>query len=356
MKYEPNKIKTDIASYRHYWRGPKKIGKTTLFRDLLKVVYGDYKYGLDIAPGLETGYKALDGLYAREAPTWEDFVNIVDDLVDHKEDNEFKLIALDTVDELVSIAEEKVLKIHFQRENEKAKSINASLGGYGAGQRKVQELINEQIKRLENSGYGLVFVGHAKIKDIKEKNMSEPYQYLTGTLDPRYDSIFTDKADIIATIGNARGTNNKKLTGTERNIYFRADGFVDAGSRFANMPESVSFSAENYFSAITQGIKSSFINNVLPDELEKMRKEELAEKERKAQEYIEKTKSENEEKFAGLETIDDYKNAIEKKLSELSDDTKKQKRAEFKEQKLPTKFKEVDDIEVLKKILKVFSE
>ena len=30
MKYEPNRIKVDFGSYRHYWRGVKKIGKSTM--------------------------------------------------------------------------------------------------------------------------------------------------------------------------------------------------------------------------------------------------------------------------------------------------------------------------------------
>ena len=153
MKYILNEPKVALESFRHYLRGVKKGGKSTLFRDLILEYYGDPKYGLMIAPGNETGFKALDRLYAIEALTWEDFCDVVDDLVLHKEDNEFKIVAIDTVDELISIAEDKVLKIHYQRKGEKAATINAALGGYGAGKKMVRKLINDKIKELESAGY-----------------------------------------------------------------------------------------------------------------------------------------------------------------------------------------------------------
>ena len=84
MKYTKNVLKVDISNFRHYWRGIPKIGKTTLFRDLLVESYGDTKFGLLISPGNETGYKALSDIVAHETPTWEDFVETVDDLVENK--------------------------------------------------------------------------------------------------------------------------------------------------------------------------------------------------------------------------------------------------------------------------------
>ena len=153
MKYVLNEPKVALESFRHYLRGTKKVGKSSLFRDLIIEYYGDPKYGLMIAPGNETGFKALDNLYAVEAPTWEDFCDVVDDLVLNKDDNEFKIVAIDTVDELIAIAEEKVLKIHYQRKGEKATSINGALGGYGAGKKMLRKLINDKIKELESAGY-----------------------------------------------------------------------------------------------------------------------------------------------------------------------------------------------------------
>lgn len=355
MKYQPNQIKVDIASYRHYWRGLKKIGKTTLFRDIIKEAYGDYKYGFDIAPGNESGFKALDQLYATEAQTWEKFVDIVDDLVENKSDNEFKLIAIDTIDELISIAEEKVLKVHQQRYNEKAVSLNAALKGFGAGQKMLQNLVNEQIKRLESAGYGLVFIGHCKVRDIKEKGMTEPYQQLTSNLESRFSDIFTDKADVIATFYEEKDVKENVLnaTGNQRWIYFRGTNFVDAGSRFANMPERVPMTAKDYLNAFEQGVKSSFLVKASDKDIEKRRNEEVASREKNASEYIEKAKTGSVDDADVLKTVDDYKSLIERTLLELSPEAKKQKRLEFEEKHIPTKYKDINDIEMLKRILKV---
>lgn len=352
MKYQPNRIKIDVASYRHYWRGIPKVGKTTMFRDLIIEAYGDPRFGLLISPGNESGFRALDNIYAVETPTWMEFVNTVSDLVENKEDNEFKLIGIDTVDELISIASDHTLNVHFQRKNERVNSLNAALGGYGAGHVYVAEIVNDQLKKLESAGYGLIFIGHTKIKDIKEKNLDEPYQQLTSNLESRFDRIFMDKADVVATFYVSKDIKDKELVGTERFIYFRNDGFVDAGSRFSNMPERVPMTAKNYIQAFEQGVKSSFVNPVSDKDIEKMKKEEVAKKEKEATAFSEKEKNvilEDEK----LETPEDYKTCIGKKLVELDEETKKQKRAEIKSAGLPADYKSYQNIDDLKKFLKI---
>ena len=141
MKYELNKIKVVLENYKHLLRGPAKLGKTTLYRDLILEAYGTPEAGLLISPSNETGFRAIDNLYAQEAPTWKAFVEVVDDLVDNKADNNFKIICIDTVDALIEIATDRVLQMHYQQKGERATSLNAALGGYSAGQNKVSELI-----------------------------------------------------------------------------------------------------------------------------------------------------------------------------------------------------------------------
>ena len=54
-----------------------------------------------------------------------------------------------------------------------------------------------------------------------------------------------------------------KLQDSERYMYFRSDGYVDAGSRFRNIPNRVPFTdnpevaAKNYVNAIKEGIKDA---------------------------------------------------------------------------------------------------
>jgi hypothetical protein len=45
MKYTLNKIKVDLASYRHYWRGIPKIGKAQPLYSKIQTPYGEVKIG-----------------------------------------------------------------------------------------------------------------------------------------------------------------------------------------------------------------------------------------------------------------------------------------------------------------------
>lgn len=125
-----NEVKVDLASYVQYVRGLKKIGKTTLFKELIEKLYEkDMNKGLLISLGDEDGYKALNGLVVAVASSWSDFVELVDELVENPEDNEFKIIALDTVDELFALATEEVFRLHKKKKGEPCESLNSALGG-----------------------------------------------------------------------------------------------------------------------------------------------------------------------------------------------------------------------------------
>jgi len=351
-KYVPNVIKTDLGSYRHFWRGTPKIGKTTMFRDVVEAEYGDAKHGLLVGIGNETGHKALSRLYAVETNDWSEFVSLIDDLVENPDDNEFNLIGLDTVDQLVDIAIERTLLVHFKRKSQKVETINQALGGYGSGQKYVVKIINDQINRLERAGYGLVFIGHTKIRDIKEKGMDEPYQTLTTNLDSRYGGIFTDKADIVATFYDKKRVVSDGGVESERFIFFRPDGFVEAGSRFSDMPVMVNMSADNYLKAFNEGVKASFGEKVSDAKISKMKAQEKSSRKAEAEKYSEKERSGSVEHFENLKTVEDYKKRIRKELESLNNDTKRQKRLELKEAGVPTAIDEIEDMETLKTILK----
>lgn len=288
--FKKNEVKCDIGSYMHYWRGIKKSGKTTLFYDLVKAQYGDLNKGLLISVGDEIGYQALDGLVYAEAPEWDELIAIIDELVENRNENEFELVAIDTVDETVKLAMREVQAIHRKTHSGERKEFNACLGGYGAPRQKVTELIDEQIARLRRAGYGIVFIGHTKIKDVKEKNGDE-YQQLTSNLSADYDGIFANKADIVMTIVVEKEVDEKKhISGTNRYMYFRSDGFVDAGGRFAEIPERVEYGAQNYLDAFAQGVKGAIGKKVSDKEIEKRRKEEVQIRKERAEEYADKEK------------------------------------------------------------------
>jgi len=284
IQFKTNQVKCDIGSYIHYWRGLKKSGKTTLFYGLVKEQYKDLNKGLLIAIGSEIGYQALDQLVYVETPTWSNLIETIDELVDNKEGNEFEIVGLDTVDEMVKLAQEEVKRLHKKAKGTVAE-FNACFGGYGQPRKKVEELIDEQLARLRRAGYGLVYIGHTRLRDVKEKNGDE-YQQLTSNLSADYDGIFSNKADIVMTISIEKNIDeNKHINGTTRYMYFRSDGFVDAGGRFNQMPERVEYGADNYIEAFEQGVKGAIMGKISDKEIQKRKTEEVTERKERASEY-----------------------------------------------------------------------
>jgi len=154
-----------------------------------------------------------------------------------------------------------------------AVSLNAALGGYGAGRKKVEELIDNLLADLRHAGYGIFLIGHTKLKDVKEKNGDE-YQQLTSNLSSDYDGIFANKADVIMTISIDKTIENGIITGTKRYMHFRDDGFVDCGSRFRGMVDKCEYGARNYIDAFENGVKSSMVKPLSDKEIKKQKQAE----------------------------------------------------------------------------------
>ena len=350
--FKTNKVKCDIGSYIHYWRGIKKVGKTTLFYDLVKEQYKNLDNGLLISIGDEIGYNALDGLVYGEAPTWRDLLDIVEELENNKSENNFKIIALDTADELIKLAKEEVKRLHKKTKGTAAE-FNSCFGGYGQPRDKVNELVDDILARLRKAGYGLVIIGHTKLKDIKEKNGDE-YQQLTSNLNADYDGIFSNKADIVMTIAVEKNINeDKRIEGTTRYMWFRTDGFVDAGGRFSEMPERIEYGAKNYIAAFEEGVRKSLKDNVTEFEIKKRKEIEIEEREKDATNYVESVKKTkiNPDRNAELMGI------IQNKFSDAAAATKKKVKVIMAENNIPN-FKNADDIPtaILESIVEVLNQ
>lgn len=340
--FKTNQVKCDIGSYIHYWRGLKKSGKTTLFYDLVKTQYKDLNKGLLFAIGSEIGYQALDGLVYVETPTWTDFVEAIDELVENKEENNFEVVGLDTADEMVKLAKEEVKRLHKKKTGNSAE-FNACLGGYGQPRDKVTELIDEQLARLKKAGYGIIIIGHTKIRDVKEKN-GEEYQQLTSNLNADYDGIFANKADIIMTIMIEKIIDESKhIDGTVRYMYFRSDGFVDAGGRFSDMPMRVEYGAENYIEAFEAGVRGAIKGEISDKEIAVRKKDEQESRIKKGKAFSDEAK---------INKVDIEKNKeligkIKEKFINADVDTK----AKVKEILAANEIADFKDIEVPTKVL-----
>lgn len=355
--WKKNEVKVDIAHYRHYWRAPKKWGKTTLFANLVFELYKDMDAGLLISCGNERGYSAIDSLVYVDCPDWSSLMEVIDELVENKEENSFKLIAFDTVDELVAMAQKEVIRLEYRKSGER-KEFNAALGGYGSGRKKVDELINSIITRLGDCGYGMVYIGHSKIRDIKEKNGDE-YQMLTSNLSSDYDGIFANKADICMMGITERDIDGGFVQDTKRYMCFRNDGYVDAGGRFADIEAKVEVSATNYIKTVTDAIKKSIKSHEVTDEyIANKKKQEEQEKEDYYQANREKLMQENpeEDEFEkNMQRCNELKAKIKAAIDASSLDNK-QLQANLKKQGLPVQYTRQENPTILEKILAVVSE
>lgn len=300
-----NTVKVDLCSYPQYVLiGQRGIGKTTLFRDIVLEEYGSPEYGLLISCGNESGYHALDNLQVEEVKEWskeygypesengvpEEFwtrglVEVIDDLVINKANYKIKLVCFDTLDELYPMAEQRVFYEHKKKKGAYPESLNAALGGYGAGQNRAVELVTEQIARLRNAGYGVFLIGHVKVKDKIDPVTGDVYEQYTNNLSNKYFGAVADTAQMVVNIVNelniVGGTDDKagRVSGSTRSMYFRDTGLIDAKSRFVGMPEKLPLSAENFIKAFRDGVKNSQTNPISDKEMKKQIEKEKKEAE-----------------------------------------------------------------------------
>ena len=272
-----NKIEADIKNCSIFLRSTKKFGKTTLFRDVIIEKYGDPSRGLLIGLGSEQGYTMLDNINAVQITTYAELEELVDWLVTKKGiEHNIEIIALDTCDELVLIAEEETIRIH-NKENptKKVKSIKAAMGGFTAGEKyTANTLIKPLINKIRAAGIGVWGIAHTKFRTIRQKGTTdlEGWMQLTSCLGADYESAFGDCLDTTLTgvvdnniVEKEVGSETKRFASgdTVRKLFFRESELIDAGGRFAagTVPDFMVFDKPNmaadFIRVIEEGMEKS---------------------------------------------------------------------------------------------------
>jgi stringent starvation protein B len=327
---KPNEVKVLLESYFHVWIGTRKTGKTTLFRDLVYEKYnGDMSKGLLL--GFEKGYQALDGIHALDINEWTDYNEIIEELIDKRDTVSYKLICIDTIDDMVTMAEQESIRYWNRKTNTKSVSINEAGGGYGRGKDYTKTLLRNNLQKLLKAGFGVIVIGHSKLKTVKEKEGVE-YNQLSCSLTNDYGDIFMDMADLIAffTIEKEIVNNIAKKTTA---MQFRSDGFVDCGGRFKGLPDKVPYGAKSYLKVFEEAIKSSMLSNKDVD-FDKLKEKQEEERKQHAQEYVAKVKDPSNEEIVGI---------IQSKVPTLPDEEKNKIFALLENSKI-TSFDEPDKL------------
>ncbi len=339
--------KVALEDYFLLVSGDPKAGKTTLFAKLAEKYFGDINNCLLIA--FEKGYTALK-IVAQDINDWEDFEEVVEELIEDKNSLPYKYLALDTVDIMYEMATDQVIKEWNQKNPQKRAMDIAGVGakgrsdqGFGVGYQRVKQKIRRQIDRLMKAGYGIMAITHSKDKEVQQKD-GLSYDLLTVSLPGSAREVFINLADFIIFITIEKEEINKKIF-TKRYMYFRTDGYVEAGSRFQNVPEKIEYDIEEFIGVFKTAVQSEF-EDLREDEVAQIKEKQNKEKEEKTKEFI---KQEQQEK--SKLSPEEYHTQIRENIAKLTGKDKKIIKEYFEETLGTASFTAVNDIDLLQNAL-----
>ena len=150
------------------------------------------------------------------------------------------------------------------------------------------------------------------------------------------------------------------IQGTQRYMWFRGNGFVDAGGRFSQIEQKVEFSVDNYIKTVSDAIRAEIKSRKADDAyIEKKAKQEQEEREKYYEENKEKLMNEDpdlDDLEKDAETREQLKAEIKAAINKLDADTKKNMQATLKNAGLPTAYNKVESTETLAKILSIVAQ
>lgn len=325
-----NVVKADLCMYDYVLLGESKIGKTTLANQIGNMLYGDEGILL-LELGREFGTAHLDCFY-EDVPTWDDLEEIIDVLIKERNTTfkDTRMVAIDSLDELARLAEEKTIEIYNDSVdiNKQVNSITACMGGFNRGVLFASDLIVKTVFKLKDAGYSIFFIGHVKNKTLVDPINGVEFSQITCNVNKNYFNAIRDKVHVCAVSYVEREYDNlqteqrrvKGFDGKLRNqevqtsdgilsqkrvIVFRNtdDYTIDASSRFANIKEKIDFDAKGFIDAITDAIKiqvetqrkQKITETELNDIAEKQHEEKMEQVDKFIKEKIEEEQKQNDE-------------------------------------------------------------
>lgn len=266
-----NVIKVDPLAYNLGLIGEGGIGKTSLAKETCETLAGKNGY-IILNIGIEDGIDAIPGAMYEDVPDWEFFDEMTQYIVDNRntEYKDLKVLVYDTLDQLIDIAEQEVIRMHNRDNPQKTvKTINGAFGGFGSGQDKVIEIITDKIWELKNVGISMFLIGHTKTRTMTDPISGEEYDLLTTDMSHRYFNAFKNKLHILGVASIDRSIKTEahenivgkvettgKVTKESRIITFRDDNFsVDSKSRFTNIEPKIPLDTSLFIKAIEDAIK-----------------------------------------------------------------------------------------------------
>lgn len=216
-----------------------KAGKTTLAS----------KFPRSLLIGFERGWSAIPGIKAVGVDRWSDFRKLVNQLKTDEVKELYDNIIIDTGD-IAFIACEKYV---FNREG-----VDGYSGiPYGAGYAMVGNEFDAPFREIQNMGYGLIIISHAKEKMVDADTPQEHMKWMPTMSKRGFDVVskLTDIISYIATRDMPVDPNDPtKGVREERFMFMRDTKQHFAGSRFKYMPPVVRLGFDHLVEAMHSAI------------------------------------------------------------------------------------------------------
>lgn len=322
MKFgRKNEIKINPLAYNFMLIGESGIGKTTIIKEYCEKLAGPEGY-IFLETGREDGQDAINGINYITCDEWDGdydenlnsmgFATFIDDVVENKASDwpDLKVVVIDTLDELFSIAEPEVIRMHNKENpNKRVKSIKAAFGGFMAGEDKAIEIVEDKLWSLKKVGVSFVIIGHTKTRNQTDPITGEDYMQLTTNMSQRYFNALKTKVHFLGVASIDREIVKEKtgkknvvtgqietkgvVKGETRRITFRDDNYVvDSKSRFADIVPEIPFDSDALIQALTDAIKAEQSKSgVSFDAAKKKQAKQEKELEKRVAEHEEKAKS-----------------------------------------------------------------
>lgn len=270
----PNVIKLDPLAYNITLVGESGIGKSTVIKQVCEKLVGKDGYMfLDI--GKEEGTSAISGVVAEPVWDWEKFDDVTTDIIDNRFTayKDLRVVVVDTFDELMSMAEQRVVALWNRENSDKTTTaFKATYGGFNGPTDKALQIVFDRLWELKRIGVSFICIGHTKKKELTDPVSGQSYSILTTNMDSRYFSALKNKTHFLGVCYVDRNISQKKtgkknvVTGKEevvgvvnsekRVICFRDDNFsVDSKSRFADIIDRIPLDSDAFIAALKDAIR-----------------------------------------------------------------------------------------------------
>lgn len=380
MKFgRKNEIKINPLAYNFMLIGESGIGKTTIIKEYCEKLAGPEGY-MFLETGREDGQDAIEGINYVTCDEWDGdydetlntmgFATFIDDVVENKASDwpDLKVVVIDTLDELFSIAEPEVIRMHNKENpNKRVKSIKAAFGGFMAGEDKAIEIVEDKLWSLKKVGVSFVIIGHTKTRNQTDPITGEDYMQLTTNMSQRYFNALKTKVHFLGVASIDREIVKEKtgkknvvtgqietkgvVKGETRRITFRDDNYVvDSKSRFADIVPEIPFDSDALIQALTDAIKSEQSKSGVSLDTAKK-------KQAKQEKELEKRVAEQEEQAKSQAAVDEVVSQIVDFFTENKSDIAKIKPVLTAVKNLGyDNPKSIDNIDDANKILALISE